>query len=136
MVLSYVRISSRQWGIGYPRWVVWSSLFHSFMKNVICTTHFMRYFLTYHPSIIGWGMDPTLTWAHTPSNGGWMVCQKMFHKKSVINNITLLLFLISVPSSLKFFPFFFCYIQLIRVLIKKHSNISERRLLWCLKITC
>ena len=33
-------------------------------------------------------MDPTLTWVHTPSNSGWVVCQKMSHKKSGTNNIT------------------------------------------------
>ena len=33
-------------------------------------------------------MDPTLTWAHIPSNGGWVVCQKMSHKKSGTNNIS------------------------------------------------
>ena len=40
-----------------------------YLKNIICTTLFMEHLLTYHPSTIGWGVDPTLTWTHTLSNG-------------------------------------------------------------------
>ena len=85
-------------------------------KNVIYITLFMGHFLTYHPSTIGWGVDPTLTWAHTPSNGGWVVCQKVSHKKSGTNNITLLwathpplFFFLSLvqPSSLHLFLSYF-----------------------------